>query len=816
MVNLKDNKTGMILIATLLVAMVVFILSGAYVTSSLVHNQSVQRQRDAIRAFYLAEKGTEYAFVESRNNAWNWRTHEIAATDIDSNGLVDDLQLVATPQAVSITDPGVQYNSATGWVYTIVNPQNPAERVEIKTYTDPAQPGETWVLSRAVVNGAQKLVRYKISRNSMFKCFFYYPGSTTLSNRTFDGKGVGKIFVNGNIYLHNVNFIDMAEISTNSSGYISKHSFSYEAPYQLDDMDGSRDGRVFLPELANPHIYSPSNPYPWKSSSFPPSAWPPYPLWNVNRHFYYDPPSGYTYKTATFNGVDLPVSLAQSWTWSKYNYGVPSTGGPEQDVEFYDANGNIADNLYWNQLIAAYNYIDPDFLTNKKYQRTNATATVNFLNTAYQASDWNAWLNANSLSGKIKEYSSGAKDMAPQQIPGYYSDLAQNNGLYIDGNISGGSSPQILLNGGVIGDLNNLPSWLTIKQFVNPLYSGYSSPTPSEVQPSLQKVIEIDVAQLKASGVLINNNVIYVRVDEAANNAKYGIKLVNAQELPDAGLAGNSNGLVVVSPYNVFLQGSFNHNPSNPNYTSKPSAVITNSRFYTLSAQFNDPQYPTMSLYPPGYPYELNYISAELTTYLNAVTQADKQAALLALEQKCQEQFILPNSFNIHSAPPANLTDLQSVIRYAYNAYNQQYMPNKVTSETVYNVAVATPEAPQGIVLERWQNESFGTAPAWSYQPKIIGAFVQLKNKWSAMYDTPDFYGFKRFRPNGTGIYSKYTFSPGTSTSYHATSPSAFLEYNTIFGSAGQGGLGAADLLAGTQSLWEEISPTDFNFNHHI
>ena len=773
MIKLKENK-GVLLITTFVVAMVISVMSAAYISGSLVLNQSVQREKAGLQSFYTAEKGIEYAYIESQNNNWNWRTHQVAATDLDGDGKINDLIPAGTAPTVTLntTRGGKQSYVAIAPAADPTCPScyriysaNGTLQTELKTYADPQTPDQTLVLARNAAGSVSRIIKYRITRRSMYRYYYYYPKDTAFGGM-FDGKGAGGIYVNGNIGLGNAAFNNITELSTNANGSIYLTYGQYAAPYSVDNRIGGIDGKGPLYTLINGiYIYSLTNLYPWGT------GWPPGDWRNVNSHF-----SG---SAGSVNTVALPRTLSTSWQWSKYSgAGIP---GSERPVQFYDANGKLASDDYWKSLQTQYgeNYFDPSFWSNKTYQRTPAAVSVKYLNTAQQANDWNAWLNSTGINLKsvVREKSSGGYDTVAPNIQASYSDLAKTAGLYVGQDSLG--KTQVYLNGKNLG--SSLPAWIADNvQFFNTVRPKVDS----NGVPVKENVLQLDISAIP-SGQVINNGIIYI--------ASKNLRVVNASKLPAS--------LTIVSPYNVYIKGGYNTDTA-----WQPSAVITNSLLYFLSDNFNDPtKNLPANIYPREYPSELQWIDLSKFT-------PGKTENMQALETEIKRFFGLSPTFDISSSKnqPADLSQLQSRIRSQYTSDYQSLMPDKASS-TTFNLAVASPYPYNisGYQLERWTGSAI---------PAMKGAFLQLPSTWAkddygnpispdvpANYigRRPDYNGKIIARPNNSGQ------DPATdpnNSAILARNPSS--EYEDKFISQRPPG----DFFVASQALWEETS----DFNHNI
>ncbi len=776
-----------------MVAGVFFVLSGAYISSTIVQSQAVKRQSGVLQSFFSAEKGIEYAFVESQNHNWNWATHQVDSIDLDGDTKINDLSAKAVVPTVTLQGASI---NPVSFCYEIDTPQG---KVEVKAYADPDKPGETIVLSRNVVDSNLSIIRFRITRKSLYKYFFYYPGNKWFGWMTFDGQGLGGIYVNGDIVLGGMNFTNVTEISTNSNGTISLWRDQYTPAYYLDDMDGVRNGKAPLPSLSAGHIYSATNPYPWQDWKWPPSYWVPYDWKSVGAHFS---------SPGKINEVNLPMTLQTTWNWDKYwgpDKGANPGGVSEQAIQFYDLNDNLADSAYWSSLEATYGagYFDPDFWDTKTYQRNSETVSVNYLSTGEQASDWNAWLDSagSALKGIVKEKSSGGYDTVAPNIEANYSELAKANGLYIGKNAGG--DLEIWLNG---AQVSSLPIWMRDNvEFFNTVRTKDRN---GDGNIDKENVLELDISQTLGSTETPNNDIIYI--------AHKNIRVVNSKQLP--------KNLTIVSPYNVYIKGDFNYDPDKTQIENeanwKSAAVITNSLVYFLSGSFNDPQTLPATIYPREYPYELQYVN--LTNFVPG-----DPAKLTALESECERFFGLNTGFDISSAgnQPANLDNLKEKIRTQYNNDYKFNMPNKAQNTTVY-LAVASPydishpswDPGQYNQLERWYKESWSSDTNFSAALTVKGAFIQLKYSWVndcssepcvPVRDVPAVYW-----KNRAGGENDAQVNP--SVMQHKEGSSLMLRrypnlvYEKNFSSPE--GRPSGDFFAGSHSRWERVS----DFNHHF
>jgi len=794
MIKLKENK-GVLLITTFLVAAVISVISGVYVTSSIVQSNAVQREKIAAQDFYAVEKGIAYAFVESQNHSWSWNTYTLGPSYVDQSKTVYNLTPSAIIPTQTLIDPNFSYNTVTG-CYEIQTPSGP---IQIKTYPDPDRNNESWVLSRK----GGKMIRFKLTQISLYRYLFYYPSDQIFKDMNINGNGYGGIYVNGNIALGNTNFTNITELTTNTSGAISLQALQYTPPYQLDASMISKskigyDGQAPLPQLASPNIYMEKNEYPWSGNrNWPPTNWPPYDWRSVDAHFYTPGPG-------SINGITLPRTLATPWDWDRYSSAAPS-GVTEQDVKFYDGDGKVAtDDAYWNPLAAAYpaGYFDQTFWDDKTYKRSSGMTSVYYLNTDKQAGDWKNWLDpatggdGRSLNGIVKEKNTGAYNIAPLNIQQNYTALAQANGIYINQNLD--TTFQIWVNGVQTASTASLPSWIKDNvQFFNTV-----RPKLSEGVPVEENVLKLDIqASFDPSAQVPNNGIIYI--------ANRNLMLVNGAKLPKS--------LTVISPYNIYIQGDYNTDAA-----WQPAAVISNSYVYLLSNSFKDPSsLPALSR-TREYPFELSMKpkgDKTFTQLYNAWASNPTSGLLTSLQNNAKNYFSL-NSFDISSSidkQPTSLTDFQNKFRQEYyNEYAPALMPD-LASNTTYQVAIATPYAPTGYELERWVDiDPVTKSNKSSALPSMVGAFIQLEQSWANQTDAS---GNPILDASGNPIPIRdvpAVYKRGQSNMpvwINDINPA--FAYETRFASPG-GRTPSGDFLAGSRALWQEMPADDYNFNRHI
>lgn len=337
MVKLTQNK-GVILIATILVSTVLFILSGAYVTSSMVQNMASQRQRATMQAFYAAEKGIEYAFIESQNQGYNWRTHSVDG----SNNLI----------AITVPVPTTALNGATINGSGNYQVSTPFGIIEVKAYADPLRSDETIVLSRGrdSSGNTSRIIKYRISRRSLYKNFMFWPQGYTTSGsnngKQMDGQPIGSIHVNGNIAINSGTYTNFSQLRC--SGNLYYNNYTFNAPYYWDRTSWNDTTKTFSTAAvgAVPDGLAPIPRYGGPNYNL---YFSPHIFKDVSMHFYGNdvtddwngPNPITTYGSLSVNGQSIPKQLPGSptpWSWRKYS---DTRYGSEQGVKFQVTNTEL-------------------------------------------------------------------------------------------------------------------------------------------------------------------------------------------------------------------------------------------------------------------------------------------------------------------------------------------------------------------------------------------------------------------------------------------------------------------------------------------
>ena len=234
-------------------------------------------------------------------------------------------------------------------------------------------------------------------------------------------------------------------------------------------------------------------------------------------------------------------------------------------------------------------------------------------------------------------------------------------------------------------------------------------------------------------------------------------------------------------------------------------AVITNSRAYFLSSEFidfnpdNGDEYP----YPynfPNYPYSLHE-----DTFLQDYCWDNWPGALPKPGAKAgaTEAWVEANLDNNQQKALLDAGEAQWDKPVAQGGV-EELMTNKVTKDNYFNVAVASPEEPQGYRRERWdKNPDTG---AW-IKINVEGAFIKLEDRWASEYRSHK--DCEAYETNRFGL-SSYTYKANDYKMRHTASNTyANYEYEERFWDPA--GRPSGDFFAGSESSWQEVAEFDRN-----
>ncbi|MCU0665555.1 MAG: hypothetical protein MUF05_00435 [Candidatus Omnitrophica bacterium] len=466
---LRNKKASALLLSMITIIFLISVTAAAllrYITEQKSTNSTLGR----IKGIFNAEEGIYYAYAELSKNAFNWGTHEWKNSQ---------LQKIANP-TFSVAQAGFNNDGS----YYVAN-HNFKVIVFPELRTDGSETNVVIVRSQGLDNTAAPLrtIELRVSKQSLFDYFYFFPYDKTFSTATYDGAGYGKMHANGNIYFSgNPIFINLTELST--AGKFALSNSQYASPYSFDNNNTTIDGKADLYGSSAPpyEYYLPSslyNPGYFFNGNYYPSA-------NNN---------------ATVDGIKLPITLATSWKWDQYSgtktqAEVPVSFTVDNNAlswlasnksflppadyasfsaavidgttdsfwnawkaaNYTDANTSTTGNLaraYWTTFLGPTyinNYVNNEWWTDLVYgngRTTDASSDlidVNFLDTSQQTSDWSSWLSGKKvdivkqdtnatgtldLQDILKDNSNGGKYLTPIDIQTDYKAKASSGGILL-------------------------------------------------------------------------------------------------------------------------------------------------------------------------------------------------------------------------------------------------------------------------------------------------------------------------------------------------------------------------------------------------
>lgn len=533
-----------------------------------------------------------------------------------------------------------------------------------------------------------------------------------------------------------------------------------------------------------------------------------------------------------------------AYDWSDGNSRHPANGIPDginkewwEDLEYGTDRPLLSDDMVPAEVTSTY---------------TGEGLDRYFLNTEEQASSWGNWLSANNLDEKgnqktlVQDKSQGGQYVDPGKILSAHGDYDKNKekakeaGIYI----------------GLDGEdfSNPVANCTRETQFYN---SQRPAKSDGDYKPS--NVLVIDVQELKnkiEEDMPDFNGIVYV--DLAGYNwssTHYdaeadGVMLVNGETLPDSGLS-------IVTPNNVFIKGNYNLDPtgeleknrepddsgviqrvidsrdyldSESDLEWQPTEVITSRAVYTLSDDFNEPDYMPMAWshnqqyyderdYMPEQDYVSGNANYPTNGWVPSPRDTTREYSRVYLWFRYYEGGqSLPSEWDaswIYSHWPSNKVfaldtnrdhradtyimgrDLRNdVYNHIENTYDSKYsyeavhgadgtgnpdvpsQNNRVSDKHIYNVAIVTPYNTFPDALEYWG----------STDRIINGAFIQLPDESQYMDSVPS-----------NARYSRYD------------SPDNFFNYETRYGQgADPSDRPPVGLTFGLTASWRELNNESF------
>jgi len=482
---------------------------------------------------------------------------------------------------------------------------------------------------------------------------------------------------------------------------------------------------------------------------------------------------------------------------------------------------------------------------------------VEYLNTEYQWEEFNAFLDStiNADNDVFLYEANGGKYEVPLSIGDYYPGMAQGNGLYIvedrDPDTGAGLETFTVTFRGeeetgtldeCITDLG-LSSWLDTDEFANACYSTDLNwdPDPDDdgeniILPPNINVIQIDVGALKDAIAALGEGEVWEKV-VYIEAPSYDTRLVNGKALPDGGFT-------VVSPYDVYVKavednetgetiGLFHYaetdkefSTDGPDNNFQPAAIITNSRVWFLSSEFEDvvpdPNDPKSFPYPlrfPRSPYSL-----EEPTFLDDYCWGEA-GELWPNELADQKPAVKPEDFVTwvdENLTPDQQKDLLDGGEDNYKVVEDAKITNNVNYNNYYNVAVVSPVNPLGDYAEYWTDDN-GTQKKWY----VEGAFIELQREitvggeevyvgWAEWNGQPVYREhLKHHNEWQFAKFERLRFDLLVEATYMlAHYPYSVYQYEERFYDEDWGERPPGDLLSGHQQVWEELRRSNA-FTHH-
>ena len=242
-----NDKRGVALIPFALLVIMVVVVAGAVLFRV---NNSFKRRAEAVmsaeKAVYLAEEGLACAYTELRRAHLDWFTHTISADG------------TLTKKAVSPRSGmrGRRFNQDGDYLPIIPACNQGDCEVKVRVYKGPK--GNIWGVAKATYKGVTRVVRASLMAGNLLEFFHFYTTDHTFGRGyEADGRGFGKIYVNGNIKFEGrATFRNIALLSTNSTGHIYLKTWNKKPPYYYDTHGDLNhydhiDGWAFLPMRNN-------------------------------------------------------------------------------------------------------------------------------------------------------------------------------------------------------------------------------------------------------------------------------------------------------------------------------------------------------------------------------------------------------------------------------------------------------------------------------------------------------------------------------------------------------------------------------------
>jgi len=413
--KLSNNK-GMALLLSLAVLLFLSVISSALFIRGFSEQRTSLREKAGVQAYYSAEEGIDYAYGELAQADFEWYTHEWSGNTLQTKNLTSSNSKLGG----NFSGPSGTYTVTGHYFHVAVYPELNSSGTATGKIIVHSQGTD----SRGI---ATRTIESRFNKQALFSYFYFFPESRTFGAATYDGAGYGKIHCNGSIlFSGSPKFTNMKELSaagttTNKNGYFGLNNSQYTAPVSYDG--SNKDGiSAMIRNSAPPYNY--------------------YAPGDLNNTLYKFGSGA----NASIDGLTLPVTLSNDWSWDKYS-GDPVSG--EKAVEFQIDNNALswlvcnknnpnsfltADeyaafqtttdlNTFWNSWKTSHGYTDAslrtgdvarqywlglgvnpstvnqewwDDLTYGTDRSSGENIDVSYLNTKEQADAWAAWLAAQS------------------------------------------------------------------------------------------------------------------------------------------------------------------------------------------------------------------------------------------------------------------------------------------------------------------------------------------------------------------------------------------------------------------------------------
>ncbi|MFC1703382.1 hypothetical protein ACFL1E_01170 [Candidatus Omnitrophota bacterium] len=772
MLRMLRNKKGVALIFAYTMLIPALVMVAAFFNKSINAVQNRVAQQNNMEAKIAADAGIMLAEHEM-TKAGGWKTHNIQG-DNSLLAVFKDGEPVPNVTLNGFCEIDQDVGSETYGCYVPkggkVQPLTGA-RFAVKAFMSPH--GDSIVYSKGFSEAgeAERLVVSKHSAQHLYEYFLFTPNDFALRSRRWYADN-GKMHTNGNFtFLDDAEIFDVTEFS--AAEHIEYYFMSYLPEDHIDDFMDETAGCEGCPHETWRDYY-----FTWHDPWIPANAEPDsgesletyaggvfkeYAYWNSNY--------GRLYGDASH------LRTAGGALWDPDNDPDPTDNSPDTQPENYVDDASIAK---INTFTLPNRFAEASYWTNKYWLPAlqhnydppgdEEFVEVTHLNTLVpeQAAALMAYTAAiPELDGVIQEKNSGAKAIKKPSINvNAYAAAAANGGTVIKGGCGETVCHELSIEtGGVSYGAAGVPATITVDGHVVAVAKTFKN----AYSTNTNEVLEIDVGEMIAAGIMPPNGIIYSRLAP--------IVAVNAETLPEGGLTW-------VTRKNFHLKGDYN------TVDWQPSAVICSKDVYTLSDMFNYPQAVPITVHHLENPYEADW-------------KVINEGGEFAVDP---EPGMCPECYNW-------MANLQGPFPGVPLYIGE--MPNKVDRAYTYNISMIGPLAFEPKVLERWRY--FGNDGDISSPPSvprnrrrtIAGSII---NTSELGFPSPD-YAFaldQEVPRNGRN-------NPGWPYNYMAasgpTGPKNIFQFESRYSQLGEYPPGSD--LSFAQLLYLEVPNTELNWNYY-